>query len=101
MVSCKSSRTHGTRWLERAIAAAPDPADAIRAQALLALGAVRCRSPAPSGQSVRRLWETPAISSPWCRSRSPVVWGLTPGQCPTGSPESTPWLPTSVRIMLS
>jgi hypothetical protein len=55
MVSCKSSRTHGTRWLERAIAAAPDPADAIRAQALLALGAVRCRSPAPSGQSVRRL----------------------------------------------
>jgi hypothetical protein len=31
----------GTRWLERAIAAAPDPTDAIRAQALLALGAVR------------------------------------------------------------
>ena len=31
----------GTRWLERAIATAPDPTDAIRAQALLALGAVR------------------------------------------------------------
>jgi hypothetical protein len=30
-----------TRWLERAIVAAPDPTDAIRAQALLALGAVR------------------------------------------------------------
>jgi hypothetical protein len=31
----------GDRWLERAVAAAPDPTDAIRAQPLLALGAVR------------------------------------------------------------
>jgi hypothetical protein len=36
-----SQSDQGTRWLERAIAAAPDPTDAIRAQALLALGAVR------------------------------------------------------------
>ena len=37
----QSQSDQGTRWLERAIAAAPDPTDAIRAQALLALGAVR------------------------------------------------------------
>jgi tetratricopeptide (TPR) repeat protein len=36
-----SQSDQGTRWLERTIAAAPDPTDAIRAQALLALDAVR------------------------------------------------------------
>jgi len=37
------------------------------------------RSPARSGQSVRKLWETPATSSPWSWS-----WSPAPRRCANG-----------------